>query len=85
MRIMIMKAKFLQYLNLLIKSSLTLEQKLDATICNAIRVETGALENLGNLKNLTKEINIFKATGMRNESLNNMYSALMTIKPILIE
>ena len=64
---------------------MTLEEELDATICNVKRVETGALENLGNLKNLTKEINVFLATGKRNESLNNMYSGLMTIKPTSIE
>ena len=62
-----------------------IKQKLDATICNIKRAETGALENLGSLKNLTKEINIFEATGKRNESLNSMYSELMTIKPTLIE
>ena len=39
---------------LLNKSSLTLEQKLDITICNVKQVETGALENFGNLKKCHK-------------------------------
>ena len=54
---------------LLNKSSLILEQKLEATISN--------------FKGL--EINIFEATRKRKESLNNMCSASMTIKPTSIE
>ena len=79
MRVIIMKAEFLQYLNQLLLRYLTkvfrhLNKSFDATICNAKRIKTGALENLGNLKSLTKENNIFEATGKCNESLNNMYS-----------
>ncbi|XP_065682373.1 zinc finger BED domain-containing protein 3-like [Hydra vulgaris] len=70
---------------LLGKSILTLEQKLDATICNVKQVEKAALENISNLKNLTKEIKLFEATGKRSESLERIYSTLMTIKPTSIE
>ena len=33
----------------------------------------------------SKEINIFEATGKPNESLNSIYSAIMTTKPTSIE
>ena len=69
---------------LLNKSSLTLEQKLDANICNVKPVKTEALENLANLKNLTKEINIFEATGKRKKSKQYVLS-INDIKPTSIE
>nr|XP_047141085.1 uncharacterized protein LOC124816098 [Hydra vulgaris] len=58
---------------LLGKSILTLEQKLDATICNVKQVEKAALEDISNLKNITKEIKLFEATGKRSESLKRIY------------